>query len=841
MQLLEFPCEVRRSAGITEAVDHVLAGRPPDDAKSVAVAFVLQGPAVGSSWLKVLAQTEPLLALEGLAWATSLSFTYRPEYKVVLVQEEVGPSRELFDASLADLFDAVKRALVQSGQRATLSAELRERLQNVVELKAGLATVFPDQVEWTDDDSLVAVDRFHPRWLALAQRAALMKRPELLERGPTDADPVSEATKRLWGVPEAVARHENAERFREQVKYATAFVERFPLGDLTLSKDPGVMQVLREAQQARRWGPATPFLDALLATLGERRPLPLAPWDGLFSKKAPARAKAPAPPVFTLGGTWEKANSGYPVDVSELPELRETTRRSPTALAGLEDIDDLGLAQSWAAACARPANGRGPDVHGWLRRFPRLAAAGAVLVLFDDDAVAARGARIALDVIERGFPSDFQAVRASLSAEQAEWLAARRVPPPLGKAPKLPEWLELSVLPPVLTRDGTQQLSDDARRELLQAFKVTPLAEAASLLPLQQRLDLPSLRLFVAMATYQWLWAGGASKERWVVDAMAFFGDDTWAAALGEVAWRLTPDKYPVTPLIINTLSFLPARQALVALFRLSKNRTASVRKAATAAIAQSAALLGYGPEALADQLVSDTAPEGWRFGAKPGSKVPAAEKAAWKAADKEAKEALRRLERLMVERRTLPVQHYIETWGLKPLLKPLADQVVWGVFIDARRVGLFCGAKHEGTVDLKEGLGVRPINLDELSTDERRTVEGWVNAKGQPIAQLARPHYGLDSLGQLEAFAGRPFSRRMLDAFVTLGWSVLRLERIDGVYREGPGWRVELRLDPPIIPFGDGGDPPQVEAVTVQGAERMPPALLSELLHQLHTLVRSP
>jgi hypothetical protein len=855
-----FPEEVLR-----QAVDLAQA-KGPVSPLTAAVIVHLQGEQRGFLWLARMAEVEPARALWAALEAARLSFTYRPDFKVCLLQLQ--PSAVPFE-----VFAALRRGFDAVGGREACEFSPPENLA----LRAGVAWVFPERPLWSDADRATSLlqlplppdPRAPPQVLPDMKpatehflAASIRDRPQLLGKPITAADDVAEEVLVLAGEPAALARfHERRLLLKEAIAFETladADVSRA----LLEGRSPGRLSALHT--MLARGNPKAKDLERWLVALERSwspapKTLPDARWTSPFSATKHRPPPPPAPPLLEAGGTWARAHRSEHAELTEddveptfiaaaledvgvaaLPVARRLTRARPNLLAEVGHIDDLQLAVSWVGALSKPLGGRGPGATAWLRTHPALAVPATLLAFFEADPDLHRGARVALSMLERTEPALVEHLFSTLSSEQRAYVTAQRAPPPLGKAPRLPAFVELSALPPVLHRDGATELSDQARLELAMALKLLPVHDSGPLMTLTSALASTSLTAFAGALALAWFRAGAPSKERWAVDALAHFGDDGWATALGALADKLIPERYAVAQALMGTLAHLPSRHAVGALLRLAKSRTASIRKTAGAALEQSAAVLGLSPGELADQLVPDAAPQGFSLGKKPPASADSATKAEWRQVSAAARDALARVEGLMVQGATMGAQVFLETWLLKPVLRPLADTIVWGLYQDGARVGLRCGKSSQGVDVLSDDLRVRPVHRLELNAEELNLLWTWVKADEQPFQQLGRPISGRGEVAQLQRLVGREATRARLKSLELRGWPLLRIERLDGVERRGPGWRVRVQVNPPFFPGGGVDDEPsQVVAVTFEGAQNVPPVLLSELQYDLNDVFR--
>ncbi len=531
-----------------------------------------------------------------------------------------------------------------------------------------------------------------------------------------------------------------------------------------------------------------------------------------------------------------------------LPRLRAWVRREPALLVALQDLDDGGLDEALVLAWSSRRRPLAMAAREFARRYPARANGAALRLCFSALPKERAIGAVALRALERGAAQEL----AALSAEQRAWidglLDARPELP--ARRPALPEFLRLAALPPVVTRDGLHALDDAALRELLSVMKTTPPEDGTPLLRCVAPYDTESLATFAGAVFRQWLAAGAPPREKWALFALGHHPSDAWATVVGALCQQWAQGGFPSRAQDgVAVLGHMGNRVALGEVHRLATRiRTVGLRSRARQAFQEAAARLGLSQYELEDRLVPDLAlPVGTTLRLdgnlrpvllRAGKSVPPSDEL--KRAVKAMKPAVLRLERLMIEGPPLGALHFTETWGMHPLLRPLAERVAWGIYRRGARVGLFVpGTPPQGdVVPLEEDVGVRPLHPIELVGGERAQVAAWLPGKG-PFEQLERACFAAGALqGRLEAMIDADVSVVGLLGLERLGWErgpVLEGGFSTDLTRRGEAWSVTLRFDPGLSPADPlSWDRQIVTAVRLDAAQPLEPRVASEVQRDL-------
>ncbi len=530
-----------------------------------------------------------------------------------------------------------------------------------------------------------------------------------------------------------------------------------------------------------------------------------------------------------------------------LPRLREWARREPALLAATQEVDDGGLDEALLLAWNSRRVQLSLAAREFSRRFPERAHRAAIRLCFSAAPRERSAGVIVLKALEREAARELEL----LSPEQRAWVEAQLAAPPVlpARRPAMPEFLRLAALPPVVTHEGTHALDEKALSELLAVMKAAPLDDNSTLLHVTAGLSAASLQTLCGALFTQWLAAGAPPKEKWALASLAHFPSDDWATVVGALCHQWAQGGFPARAQeAVGTLGRMGTRVALAEVHRLSTRiRTVALRARARLAFNEAAQRLGLSAEELEDRLVPEVGhvdgvltlddslkPVLTRDGKEVGTPEVV------KRAAKSLKAATARLERAMCEGQGLGAFHFTETWGMHPLLRALAARVVWGVFKDGKRVGLFVpGSPPQGDgLPLEESTQVRPVHPLELSEEELRRARGWLTQK-QPFEQLDRAVYAPGELrSRLRALNNLEVPAVALLALERHGWE--RGAVVDGgswmdVTRRGEGWSMTLHFEPGIW----AGDPNANEQQTITGSHLEPegaisPRVASELQREL-------
>jgi predicted DNA-binding WGR domain protein len=382
---------------------------------------------------------------------------------------------------------------------------------------------------------------------------------------------------------------------------------------------------------------------------------------------------------------------------------------------------------------------------------------------------------------------------ASLSSLPAE-LSAPPPPPKRGKAPKMPEFLDLSTLPQVLLAGGKQALPVAAVGTLVAILQRSTLAEPHEAFPAAKKACAAASLSAFAWAIFEaWLASGTGSKENWAFTALGLVGDD-------EAARRLTPlirswpgeSQHARAGVGLDVLAGIGTDLALMNLHGIAeKVKFKALQEKAKEKIGAIAAARGLTSEELADRLVPDLGlgEDGGlvlSFGSrtfkvafdetlKPivrdaGGKVlpdlpkptknDDATKAAeaterWKTLKKDARaiasSQILRLELAMCGQRRWKAGDF-ESFILRhPLVVHLARRLVWGIFDGGKLTGSFRVAEDGTLADMSDKTLALPseatIGLLHRLEMPDGLVEKWGSTLAeyeilQPFDQLGRQIY---------------------------------------------------------------------------------------------------
>lgn len=213
------------------------------------------------------------------------------------------------------------------------------------------------------------------------------------------------------------------------------------------------------------------------------------------------------------------------------------------------------------------------------------------------------------------------------------------------------------------------------------------------------------------------------------------------------------------------------------------------------------------------------------------------------KSANKQLRAAIARLERLMCEGAPLSALHFTETWGMHPVLRAVAERLVWGLFRGEARVGLFVPTvpPRGDAVPPDDALAVRPVHPLELAPDERARVADWV-ARPQPFEQLERECFSPAKLaGFLAAQRGREVPVTAVLRLERLGWERERAHDgglVNQLVRRGDGFSATFTFEPGLF-AGDPliNDEQVVVDVELESSRPLPARVASELQRELSSL----
>ena len=528
----------------------------------------------------------------------------------------------------------------------------------------------------------------------------------------------------------------------------------------------------------------------------------------------------------------------------------------------------------------------------WLRRHAEHAARFLVPDAVGKPGAARQAAEAALRVIPE------QAVVAAREygpeAEKAVDVVLATVPPVV--APKIGEWLDPIVLPPVLVRGTGQALSADAVGNLLILLALSSLEEEhPGLEAVREACDPASLARFAWELFEVWRTNGMPSKDGWVLPSLGLLGDDGTARAL-EPFIRAWPGEAQHARAVVglDVLAAIGSDTALGALNSIAQRvKFAGIKYRAQETIEEVAEGMGLTAEQLSDRLVphfglDDASRMTVDYGTrrftigfdeqlkpfvldesgrrlkdlpKPGVKDgegAAAEHKRFGQVKKDVRtiagDQVVRLERSMVRERRWPVAEFRALLVEHPLLRHLVRRLVWvtdgGSSFRVAEDDSFADA-HDDTVVLPDNASVgvaHPVHLGEsLATWGELFADYEIL---QPFAQLERP-----VLRFTEAELSSRALHRLDGVFVEVG-KLLRLTK--GEWERGApmdagieneitrplpdGGAIEATLDPGMTvgePHESG--PQQLREVRLLGSggtfADLSPVTASEVLAELATL----
>ena len=208
-----------------------------------------------------------------------------------------------------------------------------------------------------------------------------------------------------------------------------------------------------------------------------------------------------------------------------------------------------------------------------------------------------------------GAASTAAAVPEAAAGELPAVLVTPLAPPKRGAAPSLPEFLNVSALPPILLADKSRRLPESAVRIVLAILQRASLAAPhPELAAVRAACEAASLSAFVWALFEQWLASGVGSKENWAFTALGLLGDD-------EAARRLTPlirtwpgeSQHARAGLGLDILAGIGSDLALMHLHGVAeKVKFKALQDKARDKIGAVAAARGLTTEELADRLVPD-------------------------------------------------------------------------------------------------------------------------------------------------------------------------------------------------------------------------------------------
>lgn len=527
-----------------------------------------------------------------------------------------------------------------------------------------------------------------------------------------------------------------------------------------------------------------------------------------------------------------------------VPGLVKVIEAEPVlGLTRAAEVDAAAIAPGAARALLRLKKARDPAA-AWLRRHARTAMTRLVPDAVGKPGEAREAAEHALRWLRLAVPDGPALLDAAIASyAQAEPRVAQaigqvlhrdplaRVP---GKIAKLPAWFSPAALTRPALRSGGV-LPDEAMAAVAEMLSFsTPDAVYAGIPMLREAATPESLGAFAWDLFSAWLAAGAPSKDGWAMRAIGWLGDDDCARQLTRLIRKWPGEAAHARAVTgLDVLADIGTDVALMHLNGIAeKLKFKGLQEKARERIAALAETRGLTPEDLADRLAPDLdlnerggldldfGPRQFRVGfdefLKPWVKdttgtrlkdLPKANKAddaeragaavaRWTAVKKDARAIaslqIVRLEALLATCRRLHPAVFRTCFAAHPLIRHLAQRLVWGVYDDAvplrrprqsfrvtEELSLTDAGDDPVDIDLSEaatgliGL-VHPLQMREGE------LEAWGRLFGdyeiaQPFPQLGRETFTLTAAekdsARIERFKGKSVQAARLRGMGVRGW----------------------------------------------------------------------
>jgi hypothetical protein len=355
---------------------------------------------------------------------------------------------------------------------------------------------------------------------------------------------------------------------------------------------------------------------------------------------------------------WLAATEWREVDIASEAVIAAGNKDEAAAMAHV-----LGLVEAPETAPAMLAvqlESKAPAIAAaWLAAHPLLAAVGLVPVAMRQGRLA-QAAREHLQIMTRtGHASGLAAAQGHLTPEQAAWLQREildvqeeclvaleraELPGTLRtafegvKRPKVPDWISLSLLPPI--RMQGRRLADTEVTAILTALREKPVREkpvremtgaagpfarllaplwekpetsavtpgAALIMQLKTHADLASLDAFAWGLFERWQTMGAVSKDRWAMAAVGQLGGADCVMKLTPLLRRWPGEGQHARAVFgLSCLRQIGSDTALTALSNLAgRVKSKSLQRHAREMLDDIAQARGLTPEELADRVVPD-------------------------------------------------------------------------------------------------------------------------------------------------------------------------------------------------------------------------------------------
>ncbi|MCA9616144.1 MAG: WGR domain-containing protein, partial [Myxococcales bacterium] len=542
----------------------------------------------------------------------ALAASDAPEAAVSIVEHgDERMARAGVERLLADPPRAARAALtlVTRTTKRTFARDLLERLLRGDPSLASVATTDPQRAVI----DAIEAERRGPTASEL---------PEVLAKGPWEgrkvAKPVvvaglvapDEPATEVW--PEGLREKWSDLRWNSWSSYEPAYREVqllrvFTGVDGDLSPERAVAKL--RGKQNRRWvlehgGANLPFL---------RREHALAFWTSVHPAAWKLSELATRGVVATLG---VDALEGLLVRAGVEPAPKRDyvgeARRGaslPRDLDALLPIRSPRIAP--AAALGMLHRGARKAASAWVLAHPETAAKGLIPLALAKPGKSRTGAEEALRLLAReGHDVVVHAVAASFGAEAAAGVRAVLSIDPfaLAKPPKLPAWLDLSLLAPLRNANG-ERFPASVTEAVVGALCASALDRAYTGFEAQrEHLDETTLDELAWSLFRAWDLAGGPSKDAWAFTALAHAGGERCVARLSPLIAGWPTDGLAARAQTgVEILGTVGSDAALVALHRFSeKAKTKKLKSVALETMEEIAEARGLSADELADRLVPD-------------------------------------------------------------------------------------------------------------------------------------------------------------------------------------------------------------------------------------------
>jgi len=524
-----------------------------------------------------------------------------------------------------------------------------------------------------------------------------------------------------------------------------------------------------------------------------------------------------------------------------------------------------------------------PVAQQWFDRHGPAAVTALIPIALGRPTAEGRAAALALSRLD---PDLVRAAGRQLDCvHHVDALLARdpldAVPP---KVPEIPSWLDLGLLPPVITRDGKHALGTVETDVLCRMIAMSQLDDPyPGLAVIAGAFDAGSLDAFSWALFSEWHIAGRPGKDLWAMDAIGYFGGAPAIEGLASLV-RGWPSE-GAAQRAKRGADALGANQSTAALRELSSiarnAKSTPLRQHAAQVLDRVAADRGLLPEQLDDLLAPDLGLDGDSItyqgavytpdvGAKldlvlrasggrtvvtlpkPAHDDEKATQSEWNKRRRRATagiaDQVRRMEEALIVQRRWSVSDFTTTVSAHPLLRRLAQRLVWstgGKLAVVDDLGDLVD-KDGGLLDVGEWVQLAHPATADLEPWRARMHE---RGMGQPFEQLDRTVHD----GDPSHYWGEVVGAASLFTLVRRGWhwgASGRAATRSEVFRPfGAEGSVVVHFSPGISAVRDPATEPDqtIEEVSLQSPTHgdlavfgdLPRVTRSELLRDLARLER--